>query len=153
MKIKIFRIRTDETHLHKDEESINRFMDSVTVKKTATEFIEGNESHWSVLVYYEGGIVKQNDSIMSAPSEKISFPVDTELNKEETSILMHLKSWRHNISMKTSMPGYMICHNSELVTIAKIKPRKLEDLARIKGFSSQKIMKYGDDVLALLNSV
>ena len=153
MKIKTFRIRTDDAHLSRDEKLINGFMESVTVKKTATEFINDKENYWSVLVYYENGINTKQDSIMSAPSEKITFPVDTPLNKEETNILSGLKLWRHDMSIKTSMPGYMICHNSELVTIAKIKPKSLEDLARIKGFSSQKNLKYGDDVLALLNSV
>lgn len=151
MKIKTFKIRIDE-EIHQDEKAINKFMNSVTVKKTASEFISDKENYWAVLVYYEDGSNLKTDSIMSAPSEKISFPIDTPLNKEEAVILTGLKSWRHNMSVKTSMPGYMICHNSELITIAKIKPKKLEDLAKIKGFSSQKIMKYGEDVLALLNS-
>ncbi len=153
MKIKTFRIRIDDTNLQKDEQLINRFMESVTVKKTATEFISDKENCWSILVYYEDGINVKKDSIMSAPSEKISFPVDTPLNNEETTILSGLKLWRHDMSIKTSMPSYMICHNSELITIAKTKPKNLVDLAKVKGFSSQKILKYGDDVLALLNSV
>lgn len=153
MKIKTFRIRIDNTNLPKDEQLLNRFMETVTIKKTATEFVKDKENYWSVLVYYENELNAKNDSIMSAPSEKISFPVNTPLTNEEINILSGLKLWRHDISIKTSMPGYMICHNSELVTIAKTKPKKLEDLAKIKGFSSQKILKYGDDVLALLNSV
>ena len=152
MKIKTFQIRIDD-QLHQDEQIINEFMNRVTVKKTATEFVSSKVNYWSVLVYYENEINTKQDSIMMAPSEKISFPADTPLNKEETAILSGLKLWRHDMSIKTSMPGYMICHNSELITIAKIKPKRLEDLAKIKGFSSQKIMKYGDNLLALLNSV
>jgi len=152
MKIKTFKIRLDE-HLHSDEQSINHFMESVTLKKTATEFVTDKINYWSVLIYYDNEINKKQDSIMSAPSEKISFPPDTVLDKEETAILSHLKLWRHDMSIKTSMPSYMICHNSELITIAKLKPKKLEDFIKIKGFSSHKISKYGGDVLALLNSV
>lgn len=151
MKIKLFKIRLDDS-LHQDEKKLNEFMETVSIKRTAAEFVTDKVNYWSVIIYYEDKLQK-HDSIMSAPSEKISFPADTALDKEETAILSHLKLWRHDMSVKTSMPSYMICHNSELVTIAKIRPKRLEDFMKIKGFSSQKILKYGDDVLALLNSV
>lgn len=152
MHIKTFQIRTGE-QLHLDEQSINKFMETVSVKKTATEFVESKPNYWSVLIFYENGLQKKQDSIMSTPSEKISFPVDTALNPEESNRLNYLKKWRHDLSLKTSLPGYMICHNSELVTISKIKPKNLEELGKIKGFGGQKILKYGDDILALLDSV
>jgi len=47
----------------------------------------------------------------------------------------------------------MICHNIELVTIAKEKPTKVEDLNKIKGFGKRKIAKFGDDIISLLNSI
>ncbi len=153
MKIKTFRIHTDVGQLSKDEKSINQFMETVTVKKTATEFVTDKENYWSVLVYYENGLLEKNDSIMGVTSDKISFPADTVLSHEENIVFNTLKDWRNNLAAKTRLPGYIICHNSELVTIAKIKPKSLEELGKIKGFSSRKILKYGDDVLALLNSV
>lgn len=153
MKIKTFRIRTDDAHLSRDEKSINQFMEAVTVKKSATQFVNDKENYWSVLVYYEDGLPKDHDSIMGAKSDKLSYPADTVLNNEESIVFNTLKDWRNDLATKTRMPGYIICHNSELVTIAKIKPKSLEELGKIKGFSSRKILKYGDDVLALLNSV
>jgi superfamily II DNA helicase RecQ len=128
-------------------------METVKVRKTSTEFIFGVESHWSVLICFEEERSVKTDSIMGAPSEKIFFPAETELNKDETFILESLKKWRHGQSIKTSLPGYMICNNAELVTISKVKPKNIEELGKIKGFSSKKLLKYGDDVLALLNSV
>lgn len=153
MKIKTFRIRLDDANLDHDEQVINCFMETITVRKSATEFVSGSNSYWSVLVFYDAEKNTKQDSIMSGAKHKISFPADTPLNDKETAILAGLKSWRYDQSVKTSMPGYMICHNSELVTIAKTKPKNLEDLAKIKGFSNQKILKYGEDVLALLNSI
>lgn len=41
------------------------------------------------------------------------------------------------------------------MTIAKIKPQSLDELSKVKGFVSggQKIAKYGDDIIAVLNSI
>lgn len=47
----------------------------------------------------------------------------------------------------------MVCYNTELMTIAKIKPQTLDELSNIKGFGVQKIAKFGDDILAVLNSI
>ncbi len=48
-------------------------------------------------------------------------------------------------------PPFMVCHNSELMTVGKTNPQSFEDLPKIKGFGQQKISKFGDDILALLN--
>lgn len=152
MKIKTFQIRLGE-QLHHDEQTLNQFMEMVTIKKTATEFVTDKVNYWSIIVYYEDSALKKHDSIMNVQSDKITYPADTPLTQEENTIYNYLKKWRADVSVKTSLPGYVICHNSELVTITKTKPKSLEELGKIKGFSSRKIMKYGDDILALLNSV
>jgi superfamily II DNA helicase RecQ len=151
MKIKTFKIHLDD-QLHQDEQTLNQFMETVSIKKTAAEFVTDKVNYWSIIVYYEDRSQKQ-DSIMNMQSDKITFPADTPLTQEESAVYNYLKKWRTDVAIKTSLPGYVICHNSELVTITKIKPKNLEELGKIKGFSSRKIMKYGDDILALLNSV
>ena len=152
MKIKTFKIRmTDELHL--DEEAINQFLETVTIKKTATEFVPDKINYWSVLVYYEDGVFRERKAPKENGKDKIAFPYDAHLTNEEGVIFNALQRWRNDISIKTSLPGYMICNRSELVTLAKVRPKNLEELGKIRGFSSRKIMKYGDDVLALLNSV
>jgi hypothetical protein len=37
--------------------------------------------------------------------------------------------------------------------IAKVKPQTLSDSSKIKGFGGQKISKFGEDIIALLNSI
>jgi superfamily II DNA helicase RecQ len=153
MKIKMFRIHTDTDRLHHDEQVINEFMESVTVKKTATEFVPDKLNYWSVLIYYETGLTPKSEAPSIKASDKISYPSDADLSNEEGLVYNALKQWRNDIAIRTRLQGYMICNNSELVTIAKTRPKTLEDLGKIKGFGSRKLMKYGDDVLALLNSV
>ena len=152
MKIKTFKIRMDE-QLQADEQTLNEFMETVTIKKTATEFVTDSVNYWSIIVYYEDGASKKSAFVKESTADKLSFPSDSVLNNEEESVFKVLQNWRNDIAIRTSLPGYMICNRSELVTISKIRPKNLEELGKIKGFSSKKLMKYGDDVLALLNSV
>jgi hypothetical protein len=47
----------------------------------------------------------------------------------------------------------MICSNSELVTLVKVRPDSIEKLVSIKGFGDQKIAKFGEGIIAFLNSL
>ena len=47
----------------------------------------------------------------------------------------------------------MICHNSELIDLAMYKPSNLDELQQIKGFGKQKLERFGEDILAILNAV
>lgn len=152
MNIKTFQIRLGD-QLHQDEQSLNQFMNSVTVKKTATEFVIDKINYWSILVYYGESVAQTLTSFKESTSDKISFPSDTILEKEESIVFNALQKWRNTVAIRTSLPGYMICNKSELITLSKVKPKNLEELGKIKGFSSKKLLKYGDDVLALLNSI
>ena len=149
MKIKVFHIRLTKENLQSDQDNLNSFLDSVTVKKTATELINGQPNFWSILVfYYEQKVEKQEKT-----SDKISITDENELTDEEKRIFATLKQWRQDKATQLNIPSFMVCHNTELMTIAKVKPQSLDELSNIKGFGGQKIAKFGDDILALLNSI
>jgi len=149
MNLKLFNTRLDETHLQQDQEAINTFMETVTVKKTATQFVIGQPDFWSVLVFYENGKTVRNGS---KETDKISFDPNVELTEEERHIIIALKQWRKDRAKAVNLPEFMICHNSELLSVTKLKPRTMEELTRIKGFGEQKIAKYGDDIIAVINA-
>lgn len=152
MKIKTFKIRLDD-QLHPDEQALNTFLEAVNVKRTIAEFVPDRINYWTVLICYEDKRKKDHDSIMGVLSDKISFSAETPLSNEEGVIYNALQKWRNDMASKTSLPGYMICNRSELITISKVRPKNLEELGKIKGLGSRKLLKYGDDILALLNSV
>jgi superfamily II DNA helicase RecQ len=149
MNLKLFQTRLDDAHLHHDQETINAFMETVTVKKTATQFVIGQPDFWSVLVFFENGKKHKNGS---KESDKISFEPDVELNEEEKQIFLALKQWRKDRAKEVNVPEYLICHNSELLSVTKTKPRTMEDLNKLKGFGDQKTAKYGDDIMAVINA-
>jgi superfamily II DNA helicase RecQ len=149
MKVKHFRVRVGGEHLQNDQDAINQFLTEVTVEKTATNFISGMIDYWSVLVFYSA-----KNSKLKEPqeTEKVAILNYEELSQAEKNTLNSLKSWRSEKSVTLGMPQYMICHNSELMTIAKMKPASVEDLKKIKGFGEQKIARYGLDILTLLQA-
>jgi superfamily II DNA helicase RecQ len=149
MKVKHFRVRVSGEHLQNDQDMINQFLTEVTVEKTATNFISGMIDYWSVLVFYS---VKTSKLKETQELEKVAILNYEELSQAEKNTLNTLKSWRSEKSVTLGMPQYMICHNSELMTIAKMKPSSVEDLKKIKGFGEQKIARYGSDILTLLRA-
>lgn len=147
MKVKHFRVRVSGEHLQNDQDAINQFLTEVTVEKTATNFITGMIDYWSVLVFYSPKTEKTKES---NETEKVAVLNYEELTQEEKNTLNSLKHWRSETSSKLGLPQYMICHNSELMTIAKMRPDSIEDLKKIKGFGQHKINRYGNDILSLL---
>lgn len=148
MNIKHFRVRVSGEHLQNDQNIINQFLNEVIVKKTATNFIAGMIDYWSVLVFYEPKAVVSNE----VKEEKRTVSNFEELSLEEKNKLDSLKNWRSEKSSKLGLPQYMICHNSELMTIVKVKPETVDELKNIKGFGEQKISRYGSDIISLLHA-
>jgi superfamily II DNA helicase RecQ len=146
MQVKIFQIGLSGEQLHRDQEALNNFLGTVTVKETSSELVN---NFWSVLIFYEGEKVQAKTPV----AEKVSFPADTVLSEEEKKIYVALKQWRFDKSNESRLPTYLICSNGALIAIAKVKPQNNNELQQIKGFGEQKIAKYGSDIMALLNSV
>ena|SRR5688572_3854332 len=145
MNLRIFETRLDAQHLQLDQEAINSFMEQVTVKKTATQFVPGEPDYWSVVVFYENGRSKpKSPPVVSEP--------ETELTDEQMEIVAALKQWRKDRAREINQPEYIICHNSTLHALSIQKPRTLIDLKDVRGFGDNKIAKYGDDVIAVINA-
>jgi superfamily II DNA helicase RecQ len=149
MNLKIFRIRLDDKNLTADQEAINQFMEKVTVKKTATQFVPDEPDYWSVMVYYENG---KSSEPAAKETEKFSAEPNAELSPEEKEIIAALKQWRKDKASALNVPDFLICHNSELLSLTKKKPRTMAQLRDIKGFGDQKIAKHGDEIISVLNA-
>jgi len=142
MNIKVFNIRLDKEHCQEDQKRMNEFLDSVDIKLTSTNFVTTTTvDFWSAVVFFEPK--KENKS--SADEIELTF--------EEKKIYFALKKWRTDKAQQLMLPQYMVCHNSELASIAIKKPQTLEDFKSIKGFGENKTANYGDDIISLLNAL
>lgn len=146
MKLKVFTIRLNKENFVTDQNLVNDFLDKVVVKETASELISGEINFWSIVIFYE-------DQKIFITSEKLAVSDENELSEDQKRVYQSLKRWRTETASTLNQPPFMVCHNNELLTVAKNNPKSFEDLAKIKGFGPQKIAKFGDDILEVLNSI
>jgi len=142
MNVKVFNIRLNKDCFQEDQNSMNEFLNTVDVKLSSANFVTTESlGFWSVVVFYEAKKVSR----INIDEMQLTF--------NEKEIYSALKKWRSTKAQLLVLPHYMICHNSELISIAIKKPKNLEDFKKIKGFGENKIANYGDDIISLLNAM
>lgn len=87
MKVKVIHIRLTKENLQSDQDNLINFLESVTVKKTATELINGQPNFWSILVFYDDQKAEKQENI----SDNISVKDEDELTDDEKRIFSTLK--------------------------------------------------------------
>jgi ribonuclease D len=90
--------------------------------------------------------------VKDAKTQKYSAEEET-LSLDEAKILDALKLWRSEKAKEQNLPTYFIASNKELLSVAKYKPAKKEELLEIKGFGKHKIENYGEEIIEILESV
>lgn len=150
MKVKVFKIRINEEFLHKDQRMLDAFLELHEIIKVETAFVN-DENYWSVVMYFDE-IKIAKDSVKEPKHVKYSAEDDA-LTSDETAILEALKYWRSEKAKEQNLPSYFIATNKELLSVAKYKPAKKEELLDIKGFGKHKIENYGEEILELLESI
>lgn len=146
MQLKVFNIRLTKEHLISDQEAINSFLERVSVQKTCEELISGPPNYWSVLVFYEPEQHKEGRSSMMSETEIKN------LTPEEQKMYESLKQWRRQKAEIMQLPSFVVCHNFELLMLVKAKPHTIEELAKIRGFGTQKVKLYGEELLMIMHS-
>lgn len=152
MKVKHFYIRVSKEHLQQDEDTLNGFMATVRVIRTAQQLVTtGQTNFWSIVVYYSDSTSAKSD-LSDATEKQPAFDPST-LSSEERIRYQALRIWRSDEASKDNFPHYFVASNAQLGAIAKMNPQSTEELRSLKGFGDRKITKYGDNIIALLNSV
>lgn len=150
MRMKIFKVRLQEPFLHSDQQNLNEFLEKHDIVKVETAFVN-DESYWSVVLYFEELKITQN--VVKDP-KALKYSVEDEaLSPDEEKILDALKLWRAEKAKEQNLPSYFIATNKELMSVAKYKPAKKEELLDIKGFGKHKIENYGEEILEILESI
>lgn len=150
MKVKVFKIRLPEEFLYRDQKMLDDFLDAHEIMKVETAFVS-EERYWSVILYFEDLKLTKN-TVKEPKAVKYSAENDF-LNTDEEKILDALKLWRSEKAREQNLPTYFIASNKELISVAKYKPARKEELLEIKGFGKHKIENYGEEILGILESV
>jgi len=152
MNMKVLKVRIADEFLLQDQKMIDDFLNNHEIIKVETAFVH-DESFWSVVLYfneYKNAVAK--NVVKDSKALKYSAE-DEELNSDEIEILDALKLWRSEKAKEQNLPSYFIATNKELISVAKYKPAKKEELLDIKGFGKHKIENYGEEILEILESV
>ena len=149
MKVNVLKIRLSDKFIEHDQTVLDRFLRDNNVIKFESAFVKDEEGYWSVILYYE----EQKMSVNDTKTPKYSAENDEDLNPDEIKILDSLKLWRTEKARDQNLPVYFIATNKELLSIAKYKPIKKEELRDIKGFGKHKIENYGEEIIEILESV
>lgn len=150
MKVKVFKIRLPEEFLYKDQKMLDDFLEMNEIIKVETAFVN-DECYWSVILYFEA--LKLTKNTVKEP-KVVKYSAENDfLNTDEEQILNALKLWRSEKAREQNLPTYFIASNKELISVAKYKPAKKEELLEIKGFGKHKIENYGEEILEILESV
>ncbi|WP_353145995.1 HRDC domain-containing protein [Chryseobacterium sp.] len=150
MKVKVFKIRPSEEFLYKDQKMLDDFLEENEIIKVETAFVS-DECYWSVILYFEEQKLVKN--IVKEPKTVKYSAENDSLSYDEEQILNALKLWRSEKAREQNLPTYFIASNKELMSVAKYKPAKKEELLEIKGFGKHKIENYGEEILEILESV
>ena len=150
MKIKTFKIRIAEQFLSQDEKLLNHFLEKNDIIRTETGIISEEESYWSVLVFYDE--YKQVVKEPKQKSAKFLIESELELDENEMKIMESLREWRNVKAKENNLPSYFIATNKELLSIAKYRPVKKEELQDIKGFGKHKMENYGTEIIGILEN-
>lgn len=70
----------------------------------------------------------------------------------DEDLLQKLKDWRRNAANLEGIAAFQVFANKVLEDIAKLRPTSKEELLSIKGIRDRKFAKYGEQILALINT-
>lgn len=74
------------------------------------------------------------------------------LNIDDSRLFNLLRQWRYDKSKEEGLPPYCIAHDKTLRIVVKDRPTSLTGLSKVKGFGNKKVSKYGNEIMAIVNS-
>ena len=72
------------------------------------------------------------------------------VSSNDDSLWQALRKARLTLAREQGVPPYVVFHDATLRELARLKPRRLEDLAQIPGVGEHKLRKYGSVFLRVL---
>jgi ATP-dependent DNA helicase RecQ len=118
---------------------------------------EADVRRWVQLLEHAGALVEKTTpdgfrvlvAHPEAPRPRIRSGTPADVDE---GLAARLRHWRLERSRDDGVPAYVVLHDSTLQELAAVKPRTHDELAGIKGFGPVKLERYGDDLLAAMES-
>lgn len=141
---------------------INNNLDKITtfglMKEYTSSFIRGlikellNQNYINLK---EGtySMLKLNPISMDVliKNKKVLLLVKEENEVIDKELLKLLKQWRRDRANKEEIKPYIIFSDSSLIDIVNNLPINKEELLKLRGVGEKKLLKYGDEIISLIN--
>ena len=102
-----------------------------------------------VEVDVEARIVRHAPARQPKQAPAVSAP----LSEDASARFVALRRWRLDIARRDGIPPFVVFHDTTLTEIARRAPESLRGLASVPGVGPAKLERYGESVLALLESI
>lgn len=132
----------------KEEEERRLFYVAMSRARESLYLTYPGKKHTSFINYDMLGILNEAQPKITALPKITSST--TRLYKAG-DVTTRLKAWRLDLSRELGVPAFMILHDSTLEDIVIKKPETTKELEFIKGLGPVKIMKYGEELLKIVN--
>ena len=95
----------------------------------------------------EQSIMLRRDTLTAEPRRREAKAMVAE---EDAPLLSALKAKRRALAEAQRAPAYVIFPDRTLIEMAEVRPRTLDDMARISGVGAKKLERYGQIFLAVI---
>jgi superfamily II DNA helicase RecQ len=68
----------------------------------------------------------------------------------DSRLVKELKKYPFRKSQEEKIPPYLVYNNKEMFALCEKFPKTLEELGRVPGFKEDKVKKYGNDLLEII---
>lgn len=95
----------------------------------------------------EESVKLRRDTIRAAKNGNV---VRTLVSEEDAPLLSALKAKRRALAEAADVPAYIIFNDKTLIEMAQVRPKTLDDFAKVGGVGSKKLERYGKDFLEVI---
>ena len=79
--------------------------------------------------------------------------VKVEVPEGDRDLFERLREWRRGVADAAALPAYIVFSDRDLAAIAAARPKSPSELARVNGVGPKKLVDYGGDVIAIVDSL
>jgi ATP-dependent DNA helicase RecQ len=69
---------------------------------------------------------------------------------EAKELREYLREWRREAAQRQGIPAFIVMHDTTLDELCRMRPRSLQELARVSGIGERKIELYGREILEVV---
>lgn len=152
----VSRLKKYALQLYQQGEDMETIISSTLLSKSQIETIVQKTSFENVI---KAGQKMEEPKILPKPVQRKTKTASSSNKKEHTGELTQnqeikftgLKTWRNQVSKDLEWPAYMVLSNSVLKSIAFYQPQNEEELLSIKGMGEEKVGRYSDAIVEIVN--